>query len=71
AQREALISRGDGDADAAKLFANAFSQDPDFYAFIRSLRAYENSFNENHEDMGLRPDSDFLRYMKARSTATR
>ncbi|PZD57787.1 protease modulator HflC [Pantoea ananatis] len=71
AQREALITRGDGDAEAAKLFANAFSQDPDFYAFIRSLRAYENSFNENQDVMVLSPDSDFFRYMKAPSNATR
>lgn len=71
AQREALITRGDGDAEAAKLFANAFSHDPDFYAFIRSLRAYENSFNENQDVMVLSPDSDFFRYMKAPSNATR
>lgn len=71
AQREALITRGDGDAETAKLFANAFSQDPDFYAFIRSLRAYENSFNENQDIMVLSPDSDFFRYMKAPSNATR
>ncbi|WP_210522907.1 protease modulator HflC [Pantoea ananatis] len=71
AQREALITRGDGDAEAAKLFANAFSQDPDFYAFIRSLRAYENSFNENQDVMVLSPDSDFFRYMKAPSNDTR
>jgi len=71
AQREALITRGDGDAETARLFAAAFSQDPDFYAFIRSLRAYENSFNDNQDVMVLRPDSDFFRYMKAPSNATR
>ncbi|MGC6563939.1 protease modulator HflC, partial [Escherichia coli] len=42
-ERESLRIRGEGDAQATKLFADAFSQDPDFYAFIRSLRAYENS----------------------------
>ena len=71
AQREALITRGDGDAETARLFAASFSQDPDFYAFIRSLRAYENSFNENQDVMVLSPDSDFFRYMKAPSNATR
>ena len=71
AQREALITRGDGDAETARLFAAAFSQDPDFYAFIRSLRAYENSFNNNQDVMVLSPDSDFFRYMKAPSNATR
>jgi len=71
AQREALITRGDGDAETARLFADAFSKDPDFYAFIRSLRAYENSFSENQDVMVLSPDSDFFRYMKAPSNATR
>jgi membrane protease subunit HflC len=71
AQREALITRGDGDAETARSFADAFSKDPDFYAFIRSLRAYENSFSENQDVMVLSPDSDFFRYMKAPSNATR
>ncbi len=71
AQREALISRGEGDGEAAKLFADAFSQDPDFYAFIRSLRAYENSFSDNQDVMVLSPDSDFFRYMKAPTNAAR
>ncbi len=63
-ERQARILRGEGDAEAAKLFADAFSQDPDFYAFIRSLRAYENSFQSNQDVMVLSPDSDFFRYMK-------
>ncbi|MCE0490102.1 protease modulator HflC [Pantoea sp. Mb-10] len=71
AQRTALISRGEGDGEAAKLFADAFSQDPDFYAFIRSLRAYENSFSDNQDVMVLSPDSDFFRYMKAPTDAAR
>ncbi|OON41793.1 protease modulator HflC [Izhakiella australiensis] len=71
AQREALIIRGDGDAAAAKLFADAFSQDPDFYAFIRSLRAYENSFKSNQDIMVLSPDSDFFRYMRPPTNAKR
>jgi modulator of FtsH protease HflC len=66
AERTARITRGDGDAEAAKLFANAFSQDPDFYAFIRSLRAYEASFKSGNQDvMVLSPDSDFFRFMKS------
>ena len=69
-ERESLRIRGEGDAQATKLFADAFSQDPDFYAFIRSLRAYENSFNKDGNDvMVLSPDSDFLRYMKAPTKA--
>ncbi|ASV33749.1 protease modulator HflC [Candidatus Williamhamiltonella defendens] len=64
AERQARITRGEGDATAARLFADAFSKDPDFYSFIRSLRAYENSFNST-DVMILNPDSDFFRYMKA------
>ncbi|RWR02868.1 cell division protein FtsH [[Pantoea] beijingensis] len=71
AQRQALITRGEGDAEAAKLFADAFSQDPDFYSFIRSLRAYDNSFEANRDVMVLSPDSDFFRYMKSPNTVTR
>ncbi|MDN6228442.1 MAG: protease modulator HflC, partial [Enterobacterales bacterium] len=56
---------GEGDAVAAKLFADAFSQDPDFFAFIRSLKAYENSFKNGQDVMVLRPDSDFFKYMKS------
>lgn len=65
AERQGRITRGEGDAEAAKLFANAFSQDPDFYAFIRSLRAYENSFQNNNDVLVLSPDSDFFRFMKS------
>ncbi|WP_336997709.1 protease modulator HflC [Leclercia sp. M50] len=65
AERQGRILRGEGDAEAAKLFADAFSQDPDFYAFIRSLRAYESSFQSNQDVMVLSPDSDFFRYMKS------
>ncbi|GAA0340449.1 protease modulator HflC [Morganella psychrotolerans] len=65
-ERQSLTLRGAGDAEAAKLFADAFSQDPDFYAFIRSLRAYEQSFKSGGNDiMVLSPDTDFFRYMKA------
>ncbi|AMA65159.1 Modulator of FtsH protease HflC [Candidatus Arsenophonus lipoptenae] len=66
AKRTALKLHGEGDAIASKLFADAFNQDPDFYAFIRSLRAYKKSFNKNGEDvMVLSQDTDFFRYMKA------
>ena len=65
AERTARITRGEGDAEAAKLFADAFSQDPDFYAFIRSLRAYEESFSSGNDVMVLSPDSDFFRFMKS------
>ncbi len=59
AERQGRIMRGEGDAEAAKLFADAFSKDPDFYAFIRSLRAYENSFWQSGRD-GHEPGQRFL-----------
>ncbi|CDG23067.1 Protein hflC [Xenorhabdus poinarii G6] len=67
AQSQALVLHGEGDAEATKLFADVFSQDPEFYAFIRSLRAYEKSFKNDGNIMVLSPDSDFFRYMKAPS----
>ena len=71
AERQGRILRGEGDAESAKLFADAFSQDPGFYSFIRSLRAYEKSFQSNQDVMVLSPDSDFFRYMKSPASATR
>lgn len=63
AQRQALVVRGEGEAEAAKLFANAFKQDPEFYSFIRSLRAYNKSFNQQ-DTMIINNDSYFFKYTK-------
>lgn len=63
AERQSRVIRGEGDANAAKLYANAFSKDRDFFSFIRSLKAYEKSFTGN-DIMVISPDSDFFRYMK-------
>lgn len=57
--------RGEGDAKAAKIYADAFSQEPEFYSFIRSLKAYETSFEHNDNIMILKPDSEFFRFMQA------
>ncbi|AFP84876.1 protease modulator HflC [secondary endosymbiont of Ctenarytaina eucalypti] len=65
AERQALITRGEADAATAKLYADAFSRAPAFYAFIRSLRAYENSFNSYNDVMILTPDSHFFRFMQS------
>ncbi|VFP78790.1 Modulator of FtsH protease HflC [Candidatus Erwinia haradaeae] len=64
ARREALITRGEGDAEVAKLFSSIFSQDPDFYVFLRSLRAYDNSFSSTEDVLILSPDSNFFRFMQ-------
>ena len=66
ANKTAEEMKGQGDAEAAKIYADAFNQDPLFYSFIRSLKAYEESFAEGKNNMMLlKPDSEFFRFMKA------
>ncbi|AQS40149.1 protease FtsH subunit HflC [Shewanella psychrophila] len=65
AQRKALEVRGEGDATAAKIYADAFNQDPEFYSFVRSLEAYKASFEGDSNVMVLEPDSEFFKYMKS------
>ncbi|MGL4860283.1 MAG: protease modulator HflC [Enterobacteriaceae bacterium] len=67
AEKQAIALRGEGDAEATKLLGAAYSSDPSFYAFSRSLRAYENSFKDNKDILVLKPDSEFFRYMRAPS----
>jgi len=64
AYREAEKIRGEGDAKAAAIYSKAFNRDPEFYAFVRSLKAYEQTFNDNGDVLLLKPDSDFFKYMK-------
>lgn len=66
AERQARSIRGEGDANAAKLYAEAFGKDIEFFSFIRSLKAYEQSFTGN-DVMVISPDSEFFRYMKLKS----
>jgi modulator of FtsH protease HflC len=54
--------RGAGDAERNRLFAEAYGKDPDFFAFYRSMTAYENSLKSNDTRFLLRPDSDFFRF---------
>ncbi|MEE1672295.1 protease modulator HflC [Agarivorans aestuarii] len=56
--------RGDGDATAAKIYADAYTKNPEFYKFWRSLMAYRTSFDNGGDVMVLEPDSEFFRYMK-------
>ena len=65
--REAEELRGEGDAEAARIYAKAFSEDEEFYAFYRSLRAYEDSFNEGSDILLLEPDNDFFQYLKSQT----
>ncbi len=64
AYRDAEKIRGEGDARATSIYAAAFNQDPEFYAFTRSLRAYQESFDGSGDLLLVQPDSDFFRYLK-------
>ncbi|MCA6064766.1 protease modulator HflC [Thalassolituus marinus] len=63
AYRDAERTRGEGDAEAARIYAAAYNKDPEFYAFTRSLKAYTETFSKG-DVLLLKPDSDFFRYMK-------
>ncbi len=63
AQREAQVIRGEGDAEAIKVYANAFGKDPQFFSFYRSMQAYSNALGNGDTTMVLSPDIDFLRYL--------
>jgi modulator of FtsH protease HflC len=67
--RDAQRAKGDGDAKSAAIYAKAFQQNPEFYAFYRSLEAYRQSFKSKSDLLILEPTSEFFRYMKgARGT---
>jgi membrane protease subunit HflC len=62
AKKEAEIVRGQGDAERNKVFAAAFTQDPEFFAFYRSMQAYEKALGTDATTMVLSPNSEFFRY---------
>jgi membrane protease subunit HflC len=55
-------TRGEGDAERNRIFAEAFGRDADFFSFYRSMQAYEGAFHRNDTRMVLKPDSDFFRF---------
>lgn len=63
ADKQAEITRGEGDALATKIYADALGQSPDFYTFTRSLDAYRKGFKDNAKFI-LTPKSPFLNYMQ-------
>ncbi|GAW96826.1 MULTISPECIES: protease modulator HflC [Colwellia] len=67
AQKYSFTVRGEGDALAAKVYADAYTKDPEFYSFYRSLEAYEKSFSSKNDIMVVQPDSEFFRYLKGGS----
>jgi membrane protease subunit HflC len=62
AQSRAEQTRGEGDAERNRIFAEAYSKDMDFFAFYRSMQAYEAGLKANDTRLVLRPDSDFFKY---------
>ena len=63
AERESEQTRGDGDAQAAAIYADAFDADPEFYEFTRSLTAYRRAFGSKDDVLVIDPSSDFFRYL--------
>lgn len=64
AERDSNILRGEGEAEATRIYAEAFGQDPDFYEFYRSLEAYKRTFEKNGDVMIIEPNSEFFQYFK-------
>lgn len=64
AYREAQKVQGEGDARATAIYAEAYSQDPEFYSFYRSLEAYRSSFANKGDVMVVDPSSDFFKFLK-------
>jgi membrane protease subunit HflC len=64
AQKEAEILRGEGDAQKSLTFADAYSKDPQFFAFYRSMLAYKKALAGSNTTMVLSPDSEFFKYFR-------
>jgi len=72
--RDSQRVRGEGDAKSANIYAGAFSQNPEFFSFYRSMEAYRSTFRGRNDLMLLETNSDFLRYFRdslGRTPATR
>ena len=62
AQRDSSIIKGEGDKDAIRIYAEAFNKDKDFYSFIRSMEAYENTLADPGTQLILSPNSEFFKH---------
>ena len=62
AQKKSEIMKGEGDGQRNKIFADAFGQDPEFFAFYRSMQAYGKAFTAGETSMILSPDSEFFKF---------
>jgi membrane protease subunit HflC len=64
AERDALRVRGEADAEATQTYSRAFAKDPEFYAFYRSLQAYDRSLGKDGDLLVVTPDGEFFKYLK-------
>jgi len=71
ATRQAEITRGEGDAEKNRIFADAYGRDPDFFAFYRSMKAYEGALRSDTTTILLSPDNEFLRYFQHGASGSR
>ncbi|MDG1771746.1 MAG: protease modulator HflC [Luminiphilus sp.] len=69
--REAEMVRGLGDAEATRIYADAYNQDPEFYAFVRSLKAYQETFNAGSDIMVIDPDNQFYQYLRSQNAGSK
>lgn len=69
AYRDAENMRGEGDASASRIYAQAFGQNPEFYKFYRSLQAYRASFKSRNDVLLVDSNSEFLKYFKSQGSA--
>jgi modulator of FtsH protease HflC len=67
ANRESERTRGEGDEERSRIYADAYNKDKDFFAFYRSMQAYEDSLKGSHTRIVLSPSSEFFRYFNAPS----
>ena len=65
AYRDAQRIKGEGDGKASAIYGAAYGQNPEFYAFYRSMESYRNSFRNKNDLMVVQPNSEFFRYMKS------
>jgi modulator of FtsH protease HflC len=64
ARRQAEVIRGEADAERNRIYADAFGQDPEFFAFTRSLTAYERALQSGNSSIVMEPDSAFFEYLR-------
>jgi membrane protease subunit HflC len=71
AQQRSQELKGEGDGEAIRIYAEAFGQDPDFFAFYRSMEAYRNALGSDGTTFVLSPNSDFFRFFESQKGASK